>query len=117
MSPLIAFNRGIRWGPGPLVPVLKELCDFTYISKLHRVSLWLKAFYHEVDHADIDHGLTGLGQPLIVLAVDAAAAQPSEGPFCHPTLGQQHPALGARRPAHDLQLPSAVHTLLDVGVQ
>lgn len=50
---------------------------------------------HQPDHADPDLCLARIGPPLMVLAVDAAAAQPSEDPLHHPAPSKVAAPLGA----------------------
>lgn len=55
----------------------------------------------KVDHRQVDHRLAALGQRFVILAQATIAAQPSEGAFHGPTLGQHHEAAQAR-PLDDL---------------
>ncbi len=57
------------------------------IFKLRIVFRWFESAEHELDAADVNLGLAGLGEALILLGVDAIASQPGEGAFDHPTLG------------------------------
>ena len=51
-----------------------------------------ESFEHQVDHADVDHGLAGFGVAFVIFAVTAAAAKPREGAFDDPTFRHQHEA-------------------------
>ena len=48
---------------------------------------------HQVNHDQVDHSFAAGRQCLVVLAQPPIFAEPSKGPFHHPTLGQHHKAM------------------------
>ena len=48
---------------------------------------------HQVDHGQVNHGLTAVGQRLVVLAQPAVLAEPSERPLDNPTFWKDHKAM------------------------
>jgi hypothetical protein len=53
---------------------------------------------HEVNHGNLDEGLTGFGQELVILAESAIAAQPGKGSFNDPAMGQNFESFLGTRP-------------------
>jgi hypothetical protein len=51
---------------------------------------------HEADHGEVDPGLTGGAEPLILAAESAVAQQPGESPLDHPPSGQHVEAWGGQ---------------------
>src|SRR5512135_3050298 len=55
-----------------------------------------------MNRTDLDHGLAGSGEPLVVAAVPPIPTDPGECPFDHPAAVQQHKPLRAGRALHHL---------------
>ena len=51
---------------------------------------------HQIDHGNTDHGLTGLGEGLVVFGQPSVFPQPGERPFDDPSLGQDDKPVGFR---------------------
>ena|SRR5438132_3545904 len=60
-----------------------------------------------MDHTDMDHGLTIVGEVLVVLGQPAVTAEPGKGSFDNPTPGQQNKPLDSHRTKNRLQQPTA----------
>ncbi len=51
---------------------------------------------HEVDHCNVNHGLTAVGQGFVVLAQSSVLAEPAERPFNDPAFGQYNERVRVR---------------------
>jgi hypothetical protein len=60
-----------------------------------------------MDHGNNNHGFTGTGEVLIVLAQSTVAFQPGKGAFNDPASWQQHKALDVGWPQDGLKHPAA----------
>ena len=58
-------------------------------------------------HGQVNDRLAALGQRFVILAQAPVAAEPSEGPFGDPSLGQDHEAAQIVAPLDDLENPAA----------
>src|SRR5882672_2462680 len=75
------------------------------VLKLGNVQRRCESAQHEVDRADLDHRLTGVGASFVVSAVASVASVPTEGAFGNPTLGQQHKTFRIGRARDNFQVP------------
>ena len=70
---------------------------------------------HQVDHSDLDHAFTALGQRLVVFGQSAVLAEPREGAFDDPSLRQHDESVQFRTfdDFHGAEEPAAgpVHKL------
>ena len=62
---------------------------------------------HQLNHGNLDHRFTGLGEVLVVLAQTTVSAQPTEGPLDNPAPWQDMKTDSLIAPFHDFQDPLA----------
>jgi len=61
---------------------------------------------HQLNHRDVDHGLTGGGEIFVVLTQSPISSQPTESSFHHPTSRQHFKSCDIVAPPYNFQSPT-----------